>query len=80
MRKAIGLIGLGVAGGTIPAGWAGLTHAGPVLGGAAGALALLVGICLAAPALARRHRMLSERRREAFRAPRVIVRSPAAHI
>ncbi len=54
MRIAIGLIGLGVAGGTIPTGLEGITHAGPVVGGTAAALALLVGICLAAPALARR--------------------------
>jgi hypothetical protein len=82
MRKAMGLIGLGVAGGTIPAGWAGLGHAGAVIGGAAGALVLLVGVCLAAPALARWRQRLSEReRREVFPAPRVVVRStPAAHI
>jgi hypothetical protein len=54
MRIAIGLIGLGVAGGTIPTGLAGLAHAGAVVGGTAGALALLVGVCLAATVLVRR--------------------------
>jgi hypothetical protein len=54
MRIAIGLIGLGVAGGTIPTGLAGISHAGAVFGGTAAALALLVGVCLAAPALVRR--------------------------
>jgi hypothetical protein len=54
MRIAIGLIGLGVAGGTIPTGLAGIAHAGPVVGGTAAALALLVGVCLAAPVLVRR--------------------------
>jgi tellurite resistance protein TehA-like permease len=80
MRKAIGLIGLVVAGGTIPAGWAGLAHAGVVLGGAAGALALLIGVCLVAPALARRQRLLAERAHPVFAAPRVVARTPAAHI
>ena len=54
MRIAIGLIGLGVAGGTIPTGLAGMAHAEAVLGGTAAALALLVGLCLAAPVLLRR--------------------------
>ena len=54
MRIAIGLIGLGVAGGTIPTGLAGLAHAGAVVGGTAGALALLMGVCLAATVLVRR--------------------------
>jgi hypothetical protein len=54
MRIAIGLIGLGVAGGTIPTGLAGIAHAGAVVGGTAAALALLVGACLAAPVLVRR--------------------------
>ena len=54
MRIAIGLIGLGVAGGTIPTGLAGLANAGAVVGGTAGALALLVGVCLAATVLVRR--------------------------
>jgi tellurite resistance protein TehA-like permease len=82
MKKAMGLIGLGVAGGTIPAGWAGLAHAGVVIGGAAGALALLVGVCLVAPVVARwRQRVSGRERRELFPAPRVVVRStPAAHI
>jgi hypothetical protein len=79
MRKAISLIGLGVAGGTIPAGWAGLVHAGAVIGGAAGALTLLVGVCLAAPAIARRRRLLAGSA-ESFRSPRVAVGSSAAHI
>jgi hypothetical protein len=54
MRIAIGLIGLGVAGGTIPTGLAGIAHAEAVLGGTAAALALLVMVCLAAPVLTRR--------------------------
>jgi len=54
MRTAIGLIGLGVAGGILPTGAAGMAHVAPVLGGAVAALALLVGACLAAPALWRR--------------------------
>lgn len=82
MRKAIGLIGLGVAGGTIPAGWAGVGHAGAVIGGAAAALVLLVGVCLAAPVLARWRERLSQR--DVFPTPRVVVRTirttPAAHI
>jgi hypothetical protein len=53
-----------------------------VIGGAAGALALLVGVCLVAPVVARWRQRVSEReRRELFPAPRVVVRSsPAAHI
>jgi hypothetical protein len=54
MRIAIGLIGLAVAGGIIPAGFAGMAHAGLVVGGTAAALALLMGVCLAAPVLVRR--------------------------
>jgi hypothetical protein len=54
MRTAIGLIGLGVAGGILPTGMAGIAHVAPVIGGAAAALALLVGMCLAAPAFRRR--------------------------
>jgi hypothetical protein len=54
MRTAIGLIGLGVAGGILPTGTAGMAHVAQVVGGAVGALALLVGVCLAAPALWRR--------------------------
>ena len=54
MRIAFGLIALGVAGGTIPTGLAGIAHAGAVVGGTAAALALFVGVCLAAPALVRR--------------------------
>ena len=57
MRIAIasGLIGLGIAGGTIPTGLAGIAHAGAVFGGTAAALALLVGVGLAAaPLLVRR--------------------------
>ena len=54
MKTAMGLIALGVAGGTIPTGLAGVAHAGAVVGGTAAALALLVGVCLAAPVLARR--------------------------
>jgi tellurite resistance protein TehA-like permease len=54
MRTAIGLIGLGVAGGVIPTGLAGIAHVGAVVGGTAAALALLVTVCLAAPVLIRR--------------------------
>jgi hypothetical protein len=50
------LIGLGVAGGTIPTGLAGIAHAGAVVGGTAAALTVLVGLCVAAPALTRRWR------------------------
>lgn len=78
MRKVVGLIGLGVAGGTIPAGWAGFGHAALVISGAVGALVLLVTVCLAAPALARRYRRLSAERET--RAPGVVARTPAAHI
>jgi hypothetical protein len=46
MKTAMGLIGLGVLGGTIPTGLAGIAHAGAVVGGTAAALALLVGVCL----------------------------------
>jgi len=53
------LIGLGIAGGTIPTGLAGIAHAGAVFGGTAAALALLVGVCLAAPLLVRRRFRLS---------------------
>jgi hypothetical protein len=53
MRTAIGLIGLGVAGGVVPTGLAGIAHAGAVLGGTAAALVLLVTVCLAAAALTR---------------------------
>jgi hypothetical protein len=48
------LIGLGVAGGIIPTGLAGIAHAGAVVGGTVAALALLVSVCLAAPMLVRR--------------------------
>jgi hypothetical protein len=54
MRTAIGLIGLGVAGGVVPTGLAGIAHAGAVVGGTAAALVLLVTVCLVAPALSRR--------------------------
>ena len=54
MRIAIGLIGLAIAGGVVPTGLAGISHAGPVVGGTAAALVLLMTVCLAAPALRRR--------------------------
>ena len=71
MRIAIasGLIGLGVAGGTIPTGLAGIAHAGAVFGGTAAALALLVGICLAAPLLVSRRSRLSRSQPLAFPTP-----------
>lgn len=67
MRTAIGLIGLGVAGGVVPTGLAGIAHAGAVVGGAAAALALLVTVCLAAPVFTRRRS--GTRRSEAKAAP-----------
>jgi hypothetical protein len=54
MRTAIGLIGLGVAGGVVPTGLAGIAHVGAVVGGTVAALALLVTVCLAAPVVTRR--------------------------
>ena len=54
MKTAIGLIGLGVAGGVVPTGLAGIAHAGAVIGGTAAALTLLVTLFLAAPVLIRR--------------------------
>jgi hypothetical protein len=54
MKTAIGLIGLGVAGGVVPTGLAGIAQAGAVIGGTAAALALLVTVCLAAAVLTRR--------------------------
>ncbi|HKZ06933.1 MAG TPA: hypothetical protein VJU81_15830 [Methylomirabilota bacterium] len=81
MRIAIasGLIGLGVAGGTIPTGLAGIAHAGAVFGGTAAALALLVGVCLAAPMLVRRrsHTTGPGAKVARFRPP---IRSPARRI
>ena len=82
MKTAIGLIGLGVAGGIIPTGLAGIAHAGPVVGGTAAALALLVGICVAAPALARRRHRATEAARPAtgYRPAVSAIRSPARSI
>jgi hypothetical protein len=80
MRTAIALIGLGVAGGTIPAGVAGIAHAGTVVGGAAAALALLVGVCLAAPVLARRKFGATEPKATKPGPFRPVVRSPARGI
>jgi hypothetical protein len=54
MRTTIGLIGLGVAGGTVPTGLSGLPDATVVVAAAAGAVTLLLGVCLAAPALVHR--------------------------
>ena len=53
MRVAIGLIGLGLVGGVLPTGVAGIAHVGPVLAGTAGALISLIGCCLAGAAAAR---------------------------
>jgi hypothetical protein len=72
MRAALALIGLGVAGGTVPTGLAGMAHVAPVVGGAVVALTLLVGACVAAPALVRR---LSAPRESA--APKVALLRPA---
>ncbi len=54
MRAAIGLIGLGLAGGVVPTGLAGIPHAGQVLVGTAGALLSLVVCCLGGAIAARR--------------------------
>jgi len=53
MKTAIGLIGLGVAGSVLPAGFPDMTQAAVMVGGTALALALLVAACLTAPILAR---------------------------
>ncbi len=81
MKTAIGLIGLGVAGGIVPTGLAGIAHAGPVVGGTAAALTLLVGICVAAPALVRRRdRAEAERATKGYRPAVSAIRSPARGI
>jgi hypothetical protein len=54
MRVAIGLIGLGLIGGVVPTGFAGVSYAVQVLAGTAGALASLLVVCLAGAAAARR--------------------------
>jgi len=56
MRTAIALIGLGVAEGLVPTGLAHMSHAGVVVAGTAGALTVLVTLCLVAPVLARHRR------------------------
>lgn len=79
MRTAIGLIGLGVAGGVIPTGLAGIAHVGAVVGGTAAALALLVTVCLAAPVLIRRRSRTTRSGGEggAFPSRHSLSRSPA---
>ena len=54
MRAAMGLIGLGLVGGVVPTGLAGIPHAWPVLAGTAGALLSLVVCCLGGAIAARR--------------------------
>jgi len=83
MRTAIGLIGLGVTGGVVPTGLAGIAHAGAVVGGTAAALALLVTVCLAAPVLIRRRRSGTTRSEAKVAPSRPAVslsRSPASGI
>lgn len=82
MRTAIGLIGLGVAGGVVPTGLAGIAHAGAVVGGTAAALALLVTLCLAAPVLIRRRSdtTRSEAKAAPFHPAVPLDRSPARGI
>jgi hypothetical protein len=80
MKTAMGLIALGVAGGTIPTGLAGIAHAGAVVGGTAAALALLVGVCLAAPVLARRRLRRTTPMATPYRPNVSAIRSPARGI
>lgn len=82
MRIAIGLIGLGVAGGVVPTGLAGIAHAGAVVGGTAAALVLLVTVCLAAPALSRRRSGATRAQAKAmpFNTTAPLSRSPARGI
>src|SRR5215472_2331190 len=54
MRTAIGLVGLGIFAGVVPAGLAGIAQAGQVLLGTAGALVCLLVCCLAGPIAVRR--------------------------
>jgi len=54
MRTAIGLIGLCLIGGVVPTGIAGISHAGVVVGGTAGALLSLIVCCLVGAVAARR--------------------------
>jgi len=49
MRTVIGLLGLGLVAGVVPAGLLGIGQAGLVLLGAAAALVCLLVCCLAAP-------------------------------
>jgi len=51
MKIAAGLIWLGLAGGTLPAGIGGLPHLGGVILGAAAATGLLLAACLVPAAL-----------------------------
>jgi len=54
MRVGIGLIALGLVGGVLPTGLAGIANAGQVLMGTAGALFSLIVCCLAGAVAARR--------------------------
>ena len=53
MRTAIGLIGLGVVGGVVPTGLAGIQYAAVVLTSTFGALLLLLACCLVGSSLGR---------------------------
>jgi hypothetical protein len=76
MRIAIGLLGLGIVAGVVPTGLAGITQAGPVLLGTAGALVGLLVCCLAGPIAVRR---VAPRRRPASpRQPSPIVSPQSA--
>jgi len=53
VRAAIGLIALGVVGGVVPTGLAGMPYAALALGSAGGSLLLLVTLCILSARLAR---------------------------
>jgi hypothetical protein len=53
VRAAIGLIGLGVVGGVIPTGIAGMPYVALALGSAGGSLLLLIALCIVGAHLAR---------------------------
>jgi hypothetical protein len=53
VRAAIGLIGLGVVGGVVPTGLAGMPYAALALGSAGGSLLLLIALCIVGARLAR---------------------------
>jgi len=53
VRAAIGLIGLGVVGGVVPTGIAGMPYVALALGSAGGSLLLLIALCIVGAHLAR---------------------------